>query len=303
MYKIHKKIISTLLVASSLVLVNGCSSSNEDKNQIATPDPFLNQPTEKKEHNTDKNKGPIPPEIAEQKTDVVLPPQEEVNNEENTRKQSQNKIKQEIIDTEKNYNKSLHLLKNSLLEPLKEKFKEDPEVQKFTDDLLQAINPLIVISDSLQEDLQAKVAAGEVINKGLGEVLQKHIPFFNHFSNFLARYADILTHFNRLLQTNKVFEVSLKGLEKNPEFNLLGFSDYMIMPVQRFPRYKLLLQDLLKNMSQEDNDYEFIQETLNKITVSLAASNANTPQMPRGKKQREISLSSLKRSLSELKKK
>ena len=37
--------------------------------------------------------------------------------------------------------------------------------------------------------------------------------------------------------------------------NRLDLTDYLIMPVQRIPRYNLLLQDLVKNTPAEHCDY------------------------------------------------
>jgi hypothetical protein len=35
---------------------------------------------------------------------------------------------------------------------------------------------------------------------------------------------------------------------------------YLIMPVQRIPRYQLLLRDLLKHTEKDHNDYESLQK-------------------------------------------
>lgn len=314
MHKIHKTAIFILLVVLTPTLVSACGACNDSKKeQPSTYDSAPNQPAGTNDEGN-KDKG--------NKKDTQLPPAEgntsqiadesskkkEANNQEKELKEKelkekQRNIKQEIITTEESYNKSLHLLKDLLLEPLKERFKDNKEIQKFTNDLLQAIDPLIIISDSLQEDFKAKVVSSEVTNKDLGEIFQKHIPFFVHFSKFSALYADILTRFTTLSEKNKTFGAFLDELEKRPELNLLRLSDYIIMPIQRFPRYKLLIQDLLKNMPQEDAGYKAIQEDLDKISASLDSTNASVPQMPPGKRPRGFSLSGPSHPKSAFKKK
>ncbi len=54
-------------------------------------------------------------------------------------------------------------------------------------------------------------------------------------------------------------------LERDEASRGLSFDSYLIMPVQRIPRYVLLLQDLLNNTVKEHPDYENIVGALGRV--------------------------------------
>ena len=53
-------------------------------------------------------------------------------------------------------------------------------------------------------------------------------------------------------------------MENDPKTNFMDLESFMIMPIQRIPRYVLLLQDLLKYTSETHPDYSSIKSALEK---------------------------------------
>src|SRR5690606_21047936 len=49
----------------------------------------------------------------------------------------------------------------------------------------------------------------------------------------------------------------------------VGFSDYLIMPVQRIPRYNLLLKELIKHTHESHKDFKNLQKAL-EGTISIS---------------------------------
>lgn len=54
------------------------------------------------------------------------------------------------------------------------------------------------------------------------------------------------------------FKAYISNLEKH-QLKGASFENYLIKPVQRVPKYVLLLKDLLKNTLNTHNDYKDIQ--------------------------------------------
>ena len=64
---------------------------------------------------------------------------------------------------------------------------------------------------------------------------------------------------------NEDFKIFLTQLDKDPKTTKLGLQSYLITPIQRIPRYRLLLQDYIKSTNPEHPDYVLLKNALQKI--------------------------------------
>lgn len=64
---------------------------------------------------------------------------------------------------------------------------------------------------------------------------------------------------------NPDFAAFLVKCEKDPRCNLADIGDFLIQPIQRVPRYQLLLKDLLKVTPPTHLDYSSLLKALAKI--------------------------------------
>ena len=62
-----------------------------------------------------------------------------------------------------------------------------------------------------------------------------------------------------LKEKNKDFTQFLLRIKKNKNYGNLDFQDYIIKPVQRLPKYVLLLKLLVKKTPVDHPDYENIK--------------------------------------------
>ncbi|KAN0012429.1 hypothetical protein ACTFIU_007730 [Dictyostelium citrinum] len=107
------------------------------------------------------------------------------------------------------------------------------------------------------------------INQSIGEV-------FNYMENSIQCYSTYVNNYNNSI---KVLEDCKRDNEKFVEFLAdqrekasIELPGYLIMPIQRMPRYVMLLEDLLKHTAPQHFDYEPIDnavKSLKKITVQL----------------------------------
>ncbi|MGD9591896.1 MAG: RhoGEF domain-containing protein, partial [Candidatus Berkiella sp.] len=82
----------------------------------------------------------------------------------------------------------------------------------------------------------------------------------NKMSDMYAQYAVV---YNRLLEKQPP-----PGVNINPDLEMT-LDQYLIMPVQRTPRYKLLSDDLLKNLPQDHPNRNGISQ-FNKMSIDVA---------------------------------
>lgn len=161
-------------------------------------------------------------------------------------------IEDELIETEKHYCSDLNILLNEILivifdkKLLDEKYKSQvisnlPEINKFHNEyfLKQLIDGDII----------------EVFNKS-SDFLKMYIEFVNQYQKIL----DIFAIHGHKTKNKKLYKfLKQKRKEKKPLTNLL------IAPIQRIPRYLLLLQDIKKRTPKNYIDYNDIDCALNKV--------------------------------------
>jgi len=118
--------------------------------------------------------------------------------------------------------------------------------------------------------------------------------YFSKMAEFLRCYAQYVNNYDRAMEL-------LEQLEKRPAFAALlakltnsedikgqSLYSYLIMPIQRPPRYELLLSDLLRHTSEDHNDYANIEKALKLIVTINNAVDEKKKQSDDKKKVLEI---------------
>ena len=88
----------------------------------------------------------------------------------------------------------------------------------------------------------------------LGELFIKFAPKLQMYSAFVSTYTDRLGLLKRLGQKSKKWNKYLARARSVPQCRKLSLSSFLIMPVQRIPRYKMLLHELAKRTPREHPD-------------------------------------------------
>ena len=119
------------------------------------------------------------------------------------------------------------------------------------------------------------------------------------YTDYSNNYESSLNTHTQSLKTNKTYanivEPILKDAEKEGGLELFAL---LIMPIQRIPRYQLLLQDLLRNTLESHPDYSKVQHALAQITSVAVHVNESIRQTENS--QRVLSLPPHVRTLLEV---
>ncbi|KAF9955721.1 hypothetical protein BGZ72_003480 [Mortierella alpina] len=112
-------------------------------------------------------------------------------------------------------------------------------------------------------------ATKPAVEDRIGRVFAEHVDYMKMYSFYINNFDNAL----RVLQTQltqakhkKKMKEFLRRCAKHPNHTQLALQGYLLLPVQRIPRYKLLLQDLLENTWPEHVDYQDIATALEKIS-------------------------------------
>ncbi|KAG0306876.1 hypothetical protein BGZ98_001529 [Dissophora globulifera] len=93
----------------------------------------------------------------------------------------------------------------------------------------------------------------------IGDIFIEIAPFLKMYSNYVKTYTSALTHINDCMNRNDRFTEFLKATAKKPECRNLDFQAYLMLPVQRIPRYRMLLESLLRHTPDDHPDHRKLQ--------------------------------------------
>ncbi|KAF9192418.1 hypothetical protein BGZ51_005612 [Haplosporangium sp. Z 767] len=121
----------------------------------------------------------------------------------------------------------------------------------------------------------SSVAANEAapikiaVEDRIGRVFAEHVAYMKMYSFYINNFDNAL----RVLQSQltqakykKKMKEFLRRCAKHPNHTQLALQGYLLLPVQRIPRYKMLLQDLLENTWTDHVDYHDIATALEQIS-------------------------------------
>ncbi|CAG8502203.1 874_t:CDS:10 [Paraglomus brasilianum] len=183
--------------------------------------------------------------------------------------QKRQSIALEILTTERHYVECLQLLERLFLRPLVDSLKTSYPIlsESCIKGIFSNLKELINVNTELLRELEERIAGiGEKRSSELnlwsndedacvGDIFLNLGPFLKMYSIYVNNFNSALALIDEQLKSNPAFAAFLRDIIKTGQCKGLTFQAYLIMPVQRIPRYKLLLEDLLKKTEESHSDY------------------------------------------------
>jgi hypothetical protein len=174
------------------------------------------------------------------------------------------RVVMEMVSTEETYNESLKIMIEFILTPLKWNAENSPQPTVTKEDLTIIFSNIEQIQ-GLSSQLLAKLKEKEMswdANQTIADVFMHFMPFFKMYTIFINNFDNA---------NNKLGEVEKK--ERFKQFwepirmlhNVGTIGSFLIMPVQRIPRYVLLLRELIKNTWDEHPDLAHLNAAQKKV--------------------------------------
>ncbi|XP_068196024.1 FYVE, RhoGEF and PH domain-containing protein 1 [Antennarius striatus] len=194
-------------------------------------------------------------------------------------------IANELLHTETAYVSKLHLLDQVFCARLLE---EARSRSTFPCDVVQGIFSNICSiycfhQQFLLPALQKRMDEWDS-NPRIGDILQKLAPFLKMYGEYVKNFDRAMELVNTWMERSAQFKTIIQDIQREERCGNLTLQHHMLEPVQRIPRYELLLKDYLHRLPEDAPDYRDAQKSLELIATAAEHSNAAIRKMERMRK-------------------
>ncbi|XP_069431763.1 FYVE, RhoGEF and PH domain-containing protein 3 isoform X13 [Ovis canadensis] len=194
-------------------------------------------------------------------------------------------IAQELLHTEETYVKRLHLLDQVFYTRLT----EAGIPSEVTTGIFSNISSIYRFHGQfLLPELQARITNEWDANPRLGDILQKLAPFLKMYGEYVKNFDRAMELVSTWTQRSLVFKDIVQNIQKQEMCGNLTLQHHMLEPVQRVPRYELLLKDYLKRLPEDAPDWKDAERSLELIATAANHSNAAIRKMEKMHKLLEV---------------
>ncbi|KNE56373.1 hypothetical protein AMAG_02186 [Allomyces macrogynus ATCC 38327] len=99
----------------------------------------------------------------------------------------------------------------------------------------------------------------------LGRVFAQHSAYLKMYSVFINAYDQAMVDLSKWLAKRKKVRQFCDTAAQDPAHHQINLQAYLMLPIQRIPRYRLLLQSLLKHTPEDHADYADLTRALAEI--------------------------------------
>ena len=179
---------------------------------------------------------------------------------------------QEIMTSEKKYVDVLKIL-DEFRNRVENKIAKTSEegVCIYQMNLFTILPQILMLNSHLLEEFQARIS-NWTTHKKIADVLVKKGDFLRIYSTYMDTFDHTSSTFQDCVKKYSNFAKLVKEVESLPLCQGLCIQGHMLAPVQRLPRYKMLLETYLKYQEENGEDFE---DTKNAIRIVLRVTNAS----------------------------
>ena len=138
--------------------------------------------------------------------------------------------------------------------------------------LFSNLPELMMLNEDLLRDFEERVENWSKVKK-IADVIVRKGPYLKLYTVFIRDFSAMNFHFEECCSRYPKFGKLVKEFEKLPRCQQLKLQHYMLKPVQRLPQYRMLLEDYLKHLDPDSEDFDDTTQALH--IVSEAAEHAN----------------------------
>ncbi|XP_033360118.1 rho guanine nucleotide exchange factor 17 isoform X10 [Bombus vosnesenskii] len=166
----------------------------------------------------------------------------------------------ELYDTERSYVEALQILVNKYLQPLKSPENAGLVDAATVDEIFYQIPSILNHHEVFLEELRKRLDTWE-LKQTIGDVFLDVFTkavVLETYTLFLDNWKSARKAIKTTCQAKPAFARFLEAMEREHK-GKLGLDQLLIKPVQKIPRYELLIQRLLKHTDTTHPDFELLQ--------------------------------------------
>ncbi|XP_026126286.1 FYVE, RhoGEF and PH domain-containing protein 3-like [Carassius auratus] len=194
-------------------------------------------------------------------------------------------IAKELLQTEEAYVKRLNLLDQVFCARLTE---AGIPAEVITGIFSNISSIYLFHQQFLLPELQTRITKEWSCNPRIGDILQKLAPFLKMYGEYVKNFDRAMELVSTWTQRSAQFKSVVQSIQKQEVCGNLTLQHHMLEPVQRIPRYELLLKDYLKKLPTRAPDHRDAQNALELISTAANHSNAAIRKMEKMHKLLEV---------------
>jgi len=188
--------------------------------------------------------------------------EEETEEQKMEREKIRKGIALELLHTEETYVDQLDIVNEIIIKPLNETFSDNiAQELKFLNHLQVILSYNQVLLGNLKKSNEEW---GDFVT-GIGLIFNQITDFLKVYTSYCNEYSKSLEKLSDLMNNNEEFSEFISEKMKDPKIEQSMLTSYLILPVQRIPRYVTLIKQLLEQTLETDEDYESLNNAYNKM--------------------------------------
>ncbi|XP_043418881.1 FYVE, RhoGEF and PH domain-containing protein 4 isoform X2 [Prionailurus bengalensis] len=205
-----------------------------------------------------------------------------------TNEQKLHKIANELLLTERAYVNRLDLLDKVFYCKLLEEANRGSFSAEMVNKIFSNISSINVFhSKFLLPELEKRMQEWETTPR-IGDILQKLAPFLKMYGEYVKGFDNAMELVKNMTERIPQFKSVVEDIQRQKVCGSLTLQHHMLEPVQRIPRYEMLLKDYLRKLPPDSPDWNDAKKSLEIISTAASHSNSAIRKMENLKKLLEI---------------
>ncbi|XP_057557916.1 FYVE, RhoGEF and PH domain-containing protein 4 isoform X3 [Hippopotamus amphibius kiboko] len=205
-----------------------------------------------------------------------------------TNEQKLHKIANELLLTERAYVSRLDLLDQVFYCKLLEEANRGSFPAEMVNKIFSNISSINAFhSKFLLPELEKRMQEWETAPR-IGDILQKLAPFLKMYGEYVKGFDNAMELVKNMTERIPQFKLVVEEIQKQKICGSLTLQHHMLEPVQRIPRYEMLLKDYLRKLPPDSPDWNDAKKSLEIISTAASHSNTAIRKMENLKKLLEI---------------
>ncbi|XP_032500365.1 FYVE, RhoGEF and PH domain-containing protein 4 isoform X2 [Phocoena sinus] len=205
-----------------------------------------------------------------------------------TNEQKLHKIANELLLTERAYVSRLDLLDQVFYCKLLEEANRGSFPAEMVNKIFSNISSINAFhSKFLLPELEKRMQEWETTPR-IGDILQKLAPFLKMYGEYVKGFDNAMELVKNMTERIPQFKSTIEEIQKQKICGSLTLQHHMLEPVQRIPRYEMLLKDYLRKLPPGSPDWNDAKKSLEIISTAASHSNSAIRKMENLKKLLEI---------------
>ncbi|XP_071863000.1 FYVE, RhoGEF and PH domain-containing protein 4 [Bombus fervidus] len=206
-----------------------------------------------------------------------------------SKRKNARRVAEELLATEKNYVNILRLIDQVFQFKIDQENRAHPMFPPETvQHMFSNIKSIYKFhNDFLLPQLQERMQNWES-DRRIGDIMKNFAPFLKMYTEYVKNFDYAMN----LIQTLQIkvarFAAIINEIQKLDECAKLSLPHHMLSPIQRLPRYELLLKDYLRNLTEENADYKDTKKALELVSTAANHTNDAMKKIDKFKKLLEI---------------